>query len=68
MTSTTLQKTNGLKTSDSFAVLNKIVENEEDCDQLRHFLTDIEMENRHHKVFNFQLCKQEANLVNKKTG
>ena len=61
------------KTSDYVADLNKILENEEDSDQLRdelnacqHFLTDAEMENGCHKVFNFQLSKLELNLVNEK--
>ena len=58
------------KTSDSVADLNKILENEEDSDQLRdelnacqHFSTDTEMENGRHKVFNFQLSKRDPNLV-----
>ena len=53
------------KTSDSVAELNKILENEENSDQLRvqlkacqHFLTDSEMENGRHTVFNFQLSNQ----------
>ena len=61
------------KTNDSVADLNKILENEEDSDQLRdelnacqHFLTDTEMENGRHKVFNFQLSKLDPNLVNEK--
>ena len=61
------------KTSGSVAGLIKILENEEDSDQLRdelnacqHFLTDIEMENGRHKVFNFQLSKLDPNLVNEK--
>ena len=61
------------KTSDSVADLNKILENEEVSDQLRdnlnayqHFLTDTEMENGRHKVFNFQLLKLDLNLVNEK--
>ena len=45
------------KTKDSVADLNKIVENEEDSDQLRDelnaFLTDTKMEKGRHKVFNF---------------
>ncbi|XP_063724371.1 neuronal acetylcholine receptor subunit non-alpha-3-like [Symsagittifera roscoffensis] len=47
------------KTSDSVANLNKILENEEDNDQLRdelnacqHFLTDTEIENGRHKILN----------------
>ena len=61
------------KTSESFADLNKILENEENTDQLRdklnacqHFLTDTEIENGRHKVFNFQLSKLDPNLVNEK--
>ena len=61
------------KTSDSVADLNKISENEEDSDQLReelntcqHFLTDTEMENGRHEVFNFQFSKLDPNLVNEK--
>ena len=57
--------------SDSVADLNKILENEDDSDQLRdesnacqHFLTDTDMENGRHKVFNFQLSKLDPNLVN----
>ena len=70
------KKAHGLKTkktSDSVAELNKILQNEEDSDQLRdelnaceHFLTDIEMENVRHIVFNFQLSKLDPNLVNEK--
>ena len=61
------------KTSDSVADLNKILENEDNSDQLRdklnacqQFLTDTEMENERHKVFNFHLSKLDPNLVNKK--
>ena len=61
------------KTSDPVADLNKILENEENNDQLRdelnacqHFLTDTEMENGRHKVFNFQLSKLDPNLINEK--
>ena len=61
------------KTTESFADLNKILENEEDTDQLRdelnacqHFLTYTEMENGRHKVFNSQLSKLDLNLVNEK--
>ena len=57
--------------SDSVADLNKILENEDDSDQLRdesnacqHFLTDTDMENGRHKVLNFQLSKLDPNLVN----
>ena len=53
--------------------MNKILENEEDSDQLRdelnacqHILTDTEMENGRHKVFNFQILKQDHNLVKEK--
>ena len=53
--------------------MNKILKNEEDSDQLedelnacQHFLTDTEMENGRHKVFNFQLSKLDPNLVNEK--
>ena len=70
------KKDHGLKArkmSDSVADLNKILENEEDSDQLRdelnvcqHLLTDIEMEKGRHKVFNFQLSKLDPNLVNEK--
>ena len=49
------------------------MENEDDSDQLRdelnacqHILTDTKMENGRHKVFNFQLSKQDHNLVNEK--
>ena len=59
------KKDHGLKvrkTSDFVADLNKILENEKNSDQIRdelnacqHFLTDTEMENGRHKVFNFQL-------------
>ena len=55
------------------ADLKKILENEEDSDQLpdelntcQHFLTDTEMENGRHKVFNFQLSKLDPYLVNEK--
>ena len=61
------------KRSDSVADLNKILENEEESGQLRdeleacqHFLTDTEMENGRHKVFNYQLSKLDPNLVNEK--
>ena len=61
------------KTSDSVADLNKILENEENSDQLRDelnafhdFLTDTEIENGRHKVFNFQLSKLDPNLVDEK--
>ena len=61
------------KTSDYGADLNKILENEEDSDQLRdelnasqHFLTDTEIENGRQKVFNFQFSKLDPNLVNEK--
>ena len=70
------KKDHGLKArkkSDSVADLNKILENEEDSDHLRdelsdcqHFLTHTELENGHHKVFNFQLSKLDPNLVNEK--
>ena len=73
-TSTTSLKNHGLnarKTSDSVAGLNKILDNEEDSDQLRnklnacqHFLTVTERENGRHKVFNFQLSKLDPNLLN----
>ena len=53
--------------------MNKVLENEEDSDQLRdelnacqHFLTDTEMENGRPKVFNFQFSKLDPNLVNEK--
>ena len=59
--------------SDSVADLNKILANEENSDQLRdelnacqHFLTDTEMKNGRHKVFNFPFSKLDANLVNEK--
>ena len=68
-----LKKDYGLKarkTSDSIADFNKILENEEDIDQLRdelnasqHFLTDTEMDYGRHKVFNFQLSQLDPNLV-----
>ena len=61
------------KTSDSVADLNKIFENEENSDQLRDelnafhdFLTDTEIENGRHKVFNFQRSKLDPNLVDEK--
>ena len=61
------------KANDSVAYLNKILENEEDSDQLRdelnacqYFLTDTEMENCLHEVFSFQLSKLDPNLVNEK--
>ena len=70
------KKDHGLKarkTSDSVADLIKILENEEESDQLRnelnacqHFLTDTEMENERHNVFNFQLSKLDSHLVNEK--
>ena len=57
--------------SDSVADSNKILENEEDSDQLRdelntchHFLTDTEIENGRHKAFNFQLSKLDPTLGN----
>ena len=60
-------------TSDSAADLTKILEKEEDSDQLRdelnacqHILTDTEMEIRRQKVFNFQLSKLNSNLDNEK--
>ena len=60
-----------MKASDSAADLNKIFENEEDSDQLQdelnacqHFLTDTEIENGRHKLFNFQNSKLDLNLVN----
>ena len=50
------------KPTETVADLKKILEKEEDSDQLRneliacqHLLTDTEIENGHHKVFNFQL-------------
>ena len=50
--------------------MNKILEDEEDSDQLRdelnacqHFLTDTEMENGRHKVFNFHFSKLDPHLV-----
>ena len=59
--------------SESVADLNKILENEEDSDQLRdelnacqHLLTDTEMENGRHKVINFLLLKLDSNLFNEK--
>ena len=62
-----------MKTGEFFADLYKILENEEDTDQLRdelnacqHFLTDTEMENGRNKVVNFQLSKLDPNLVNEK--
>ena len=68
------KKDHGLKarkTSDSVADSNKILENEEDSDQIRdelnacqHFLTDTEIENGRHKDFNFQFSKLDPNLVN----
>ena len=68
------KKNHGLKarkTKDSAADLKKILENEEDSDQLRDelmachtFLTDTEMENgRRHKAFIFQFLKLDSNLV-----
>ena len=55
--------------------MNKILENEEDRDQLRdelnachHFLTDTEMENGLNKVLKFQTSKVGPNLVNEKLG
>ena len=52
------------KTSDSVAYLNKILEIEEDSDQLRnelnacqHFLTVTEIKNERYKVFKFHLSK-----------
>ena len=53
--------------------MNKILENEEENDQLRdelnacrHFLADTEVENGRHKVFIFQLSKLDTSLVNGK--
>ena len=67
------KKDHGLKASDSAADLNKIFENEEDSDQLQdelnacqHFLTDTEVENGRHKLFNFQNSKLDLYLVNEK--
>ena len=64
---------NARKMSESVADLNKILENEEDSDQLRdelnacqHLLTDTEMENGRHKVINFLLLKLDSNLFNEK--
>ena len=61
------------RTSESVADLNEILENEEDSDQLRdelnacqHLLTDTEMENGRHKVFNFRLSKLNPNQFNEK--
>ena len=53
------------KPSDTVADLTKIVGEEgEDCEKLKeelsacqHFLTDTEMENGRHKVFNFKMSK-----------
>ena len=49
------------------------MENEEDSDQLRdelnacqYFLTDTELENGSHKVFNFQFSKLDPNFGNEK--
>ena len=59
--------------SEYVADLNKILENEEDTDQLRdelnacqHLLTDTEMENGRHKTFNFHFSNLDLNLVNEK--
>ena len=70
------KKDHGLKakkTSESFADLNKILENEEYTDQRRdelnacqHLLTHTEMEIGRHKVFNFRLSKLDPNLFNEK--
>ena len=61
------------KTGNSGADFNKILENEEDIDQLRdeltacqHFLTDIKMEIGQHNILNFQFSKLDPNLVNGK--
>ena len=68
------RKNPGLTVFDSFADLNENSENEENSDQLldelnpcQHFLTDIELENGRHKVFNFKLSKINPNLVNENT-
>ena len=63
------KKDHGLKarkTSESVANFNEILEKEEESDQLgdelnacQHFLTDTEIKNGRHKVFNFQLSKVE---------
>ena len=64
---------NARKTINAVPFLNKILEKEEDSDQLRdefnafqHFLTDTEMGNGRHKVFNFQVSKLDPNLVTEK--
>ena len=61
------------KTSNFVADSNKILENEEESDQLRGkldasqpFLTDTEMRNGRHEVINFQLSKLDPNIVHKK--
>ena len=61
------------KTSEFVDNLNKILENEENNDQLRdelnacqHLLTDTEMENGRQKVFIFQLSKLDPNLFSGK--
>ena len=62
------------KSSDTMADLNKIVQEEgDDGDKLKeelsacqHFLVDTEMENRRHKVFNFQMSKLDTKIINEK--
>ena len=62
------------KPSDSVADLNKIVEEEgddgeklkEELSACQHFLVDTEMENRRHKVFNFQRSKLDTKIINEK--
>ena len=60
------------KPSDTVANLNKIVEEEgengeklkEELSARQHFLVDTEMENGRHKVFNFQMSKLDAEIIN----
>ena len=62
------------KPSDTVADLNKIVEEEggngeklkEELSACQHFLVDTEMENRRHKVFNFQMSKLDTKIINEK--
>ena len=62
------------KPSDTVVDLNKIVEEEgengeklkEELSACQYFLVDTEMENGRHKVFNFQMSKLDAKMINEK--
>ena len=62
------------KPSDTVADLNKIVEKEgddgeklkEELSACHHFLVDTELENGRRKVFNFQMSKLDAKVINEK--